>query len=328
MIELLVIIRTLAIVAAIVSFAIAWIVPGIGSRPFALARRIAAATGIGAQWAIAGTNVARGREPWTKLLVPLVATAVSVELFRTGSLPIATLGVAAALELGFAASLVYAGLRAPATPDAPYFEQRLARGFERIVDSRLARFFALETTVMLSALRFLAGGFRRSPKTGFGVTRTASALPLLLALPVFLVPSTVAVDLLIPAAHPLWRLADDALNGYAMLWGVGVYATFRDRPHRVARGALLASFGAFRTVRVPLADIASVCIQPPTFDTRAWKKAHRRDGLSFALDGAPAVELTLARPLDLPARGSEGVWRLALSADDARGLARALMHPT
>ena len=150
--KVLLAIRTAAIVATIVLLFVAWLVPAWNARFVIVARRVTVASGFGAQFAMTGIAVARGREPWTRFVIPIVGAILSIESARNA----------------------------------------------RVADPMVARFLAVETTVMGAALRFLAGGFRQPLPAGFGFTKTASSLPLLLALPVFLIPSMVAVDIVIP----------------------------------------------------------------------------------------------------------------------------------
>ena len=152
---------------------------------------------------------------------------------------------------------------------------------------------------------------------------------MLLALPVFLIPSAIAIDIVIPQAYWPWRVFDDCVNLYAILWGIGLYATFRMRPHRIVDGTIRLALGVFRTAEVPLAHIGAAHVTQTNFDPKAWSRAHRTDGLSFAVYGTPVVIFDLAVPL-VRAHGTEtrSITRVAVSCDDAFALARATAIPT
>ena len=326
--KVLLTIRTLAIVMMIALVLATWLVPAWNARFIVVARRIAVASGFGAQFAMTGIAVARGREPWTHFLIPVVGAFLSFEALTTHTLPLWAFGAVGAIELSIVAWVVSSTMRDARDRDA-YPEERFARAFARVTDPRFARFFGIETTIVGAAARFLAGGFRQPLPAGFGFTKTASSLPLLLALPVFLIPSMVAIDMIIPQAYWPWRVVDDVVNLYAMLWGVGLYATFRTRPHRVAHGTLHLALGVLRTAEIPLAHITAAHVTRTTFDPKAWSREHRTNGLSFAVDGTPVVVFDLSVALVRVHRGeTRAITCVAVSCDDAFALARATAHPT
>jgi hypothetical protein len=317
--KVLLAIRTAAIVATIVLLFVAWLVPAWNARFVVVARRVAVATGFGAQFAMTSVAVARGREPWTRFVIPIVGAILSIEALATHALPLWSFGIVGAIEASIVAWVVVSTLRDARGRDA-YPEERFARAFARVADPLVARFLAVETTVMGAALRFLGGGFRQPLPAGFGFTKTASSLPLLLALPVFLIPSMVAIDIVIPQAYWPWRLFDDVVN---------LYATFRTRPHRIVGDTLHLAFGVFRTAEIPLAHIAAAHVTRTNFDPNAWSRAHRTDGLSFAVDGTPVVIFNLSVPLACAHRGeTREIACVAVSCDDAFALARAMARPT
>ena len=209
-------IRTAAIVATIVLLFVAWLVPAWNARFVIVARRVTVASGFGAQFAVTGITVARGREPWTRFVIPIVGAILSIEALATHALALWSFGVVGAIE----ASIV--------------------------------------AWVVVSA------------------------------------------------------------NIYAMVWGIGLYATFRTRPHRIVGDTLHLAFGVFRTADIPLAHIAAAHVTCTNFDPRAWSRAHRTDGLSFAVDGTPVVIFNLSVPLAC----------VAVSCDDAFAHARATARPT
>lgn len=306
-------IRTAAIIATIVLLFVAWLAPAWNARFVIVARRVAVTGGLGAQFAMTGIAVARGREPWTRFVIPVVAAILTIEALATHALPLWSFGVVGAIEASIVTWVVVSTLRDTRGRDA-YPEERFARAFARVADPLVARFLAVETTVMGAALRFLGGGFRQPLPAGFGFTKTASSLPLLLA---------------IPQAYWPWRVFDDFANIYAMVWGIGLYATFRTRPHRIIGNTLHLAFGVFRTAEIPLAHIAAAHVTRTNFDPKAWSRAHRTDGLSFAVDGTPVVIFNLSVPLARAHRGeTREIACVAVSCDDAFALARATARPT
>ncbi len=326
--KVLLTIRTLAIVTTIALTLSAWLIPVWNTWFVTVARRIAVASGFGAQFAITGIAVAHRREPWTRFVILFAGAAISIEALASHALPLWGIGVAAVCEASVVAWLVFSALR-EARDLRTYPEDYLTRAYTRIADPRVARFLAIETTVMGAALRFLTGGFRQPLPAGFGFTKTASDLPMLLALPVFLIPTAIAIDIVIPQAQWPWRVLDDFVNLYAILWGVGLYATFRKRPHRIVDGTLYLALGVFRAAEIPLAHIAAARVTRTNFDPRAWSRQHRADGLSFALEGTPVVVFDLAVPLVRSHRGEDrAIACVAVSCDDAFALARATAIPT
>lgn len=317
--------RLLGIAVAALTIVLPWLAPAWALPRSPLLRRVGLAIGLGAQLGLTSTDVARRRAPWTKLVLPLVGSVAAIEAIFTSAFPFWALALVGTCELALVAYLLVRALRAARALGREYPETVLEREYGRLVDARAARFLALETTLVVAALRFTLGGFRRALPAGFSYTQHSDA-PLLLALPLFVIlPEMIVVDLLVPPAYWGWRVASDGLHVYGMLWALGAYALFRDRPHRVEDGRVRLSLGGIRTLSVETGQILSATVRPATFDRRAWRRAHAADGWSLMMSGAPVVEIELAAPLAVVgSRGTRDVWRLAVSADRPHEFARAL----
>ena len=324
--KLLVALRVLALAVAALSIVLPWLAPAVALPRLPLLRRVAIAVGLGAQLGLTSLDAARGRSPWTRLLFPAIGVFAAIEWSVTSTIPFWALGLVGACEITIVASVVLRALRVARALGNDCPETILEREYARLVDARAARFLALETSLVLAAAKLAFGGFRRSVPAGFSYTRQ-SDIPLLLALPVFVsLPEMIVVDLLIPPGHWGWRLASDALHVYAMLWALGAYAMFRNRPHLVGNGRARFSLGAIRTLCVDTAQIVSATVRPGTFDRRAWRRAHAADGWSLMVSGAPVVEIELAAPLAVAGlHGVRNVRRLTVSADRPHDFARALL---
>ena len=322
--KLLLALRFLGFAGALLTIVLPWLVPGTTFARFAPIRRLGLALGLGAELALTATKVARGHAPWTKLVFPVIGALAAFELTTTRSFPMWALAAIGTCELALVGYVMVRALSAARGGD-DYPETVIAREFARFVDRRVARYFALETTLVFASLRYLFGGFRRRVPLGFSYDR-ASDVPLLLALPIFVVlPEMIVVDLLLPASAWGWRIASDVLHVYLMLYIVGAYATFRERPHRIEANRVRFSFGAFQTLDLTLDAIVCASALPATFDGRAWRRAHATDGCSLLVSGAPVVEIELVEPLTVAGLfRTRAIRRLAVSADRPHDLVRAL----
>jgi len=325
-VRVLLALRYLGFAVALLSFVLPWLLPAWSLPRSPLVRRIAVALGVAAQLGLTSTDVARGRAPWTKLVFPLVGACAAAEALWTSSFPIWAVMLVGACEIVLVGFVVMRALRVARRLGREYPETVLEAEFARLFDPRIARYFALEATLVTAAVRYLAGGFRQTAPAGFSYA-ARSDVPLLLAVPVFVIlPEMIVFDLLIPAVHWPWRIASDLLHGYMMLWALGLYATFRDRPHRLEAQHVRFSCGALRTLVVERSAIVSATVRPATFDGRAWRRQHRADGLSLLVSGAGVVEIELAW-VSAPGLQPEAhsIHRLAVSADRPRELVRALV---
>jgi hypothetical protein len=204
---------------------------------------------------------------------------------------LATLG---ALELAIVVVAVRALLGARAGTDLP--ERRIARGLEALLPARIARVAAAELVIVGVATRFLFGGWRRAVPAGFTYHRHSGLRMMLGVLPLLAVGDVLLLELVVlPHAGAITKLVVHALSIYGLVWLVGLYATSKARPHRIADDRLTLHRGILGTVELPLGDIEAVSDVPDLYDD--WKRrAYLVDALRADLAGDALLELRLARP--------------------------------
>jgi hypothetical protein len=293
----LLILRTIAIVVAIVSLALSFITAGPIHDRLRQIGKLAVFGSLGAQLAVEIERVTGRRAAWTKLLFPLAGLAIAIRSFAAGSLPPATYAALAAIDLALLAFAVAVVVRALRHEPGAYPEELLEREFDRFTPSSLNRFMATELVVMASALRYLCGGFRRPLPPGFSYVRHWTTVPLLLAIPVLTIPEMLALDFALWHAA-WWRAASDVVHVYAMLWFVGLVATTRTRPHRCDAERVRLRFGCMRRLDLDRSNIATATVRRSLDGHSARKEAlgDERDALAMTLSGVPVVELTLREP--------------------------------
>jgi hypothetical protein len=294
----LLILRTIAIVVAIVSLALSFITAGPIHDRLRQIAKLAVFGSLGAQLAVEIERVAGRRAAWTKLLFPLAGLAIAICSFAAGSLPPTTYASLAAIDLALLAFAVAVVVRALRREPGAYPEELLEREFDRFTPSSLNRFMATELVVMASALRYLCGGFRRPLPPGFSYVRRWTTVPLLLAIPVLTLPEMLVLDFALWNAV-WWRTASDVLHVYAMLWFVGIVATTRARPHRCDAERVRLRFGCMRRLDLDRSNIAAATLRRSPDGRAARTPARGKDGdiLAMTLEGVPAVELTLREPV-------------------------------
>lgn len=328
--NLLLVLRALSFATASLCAILAFVVaPPLGGRLRSISRLAALAT-LGAHLGVEVENVFGRRAPWTKVLFPSIGIVALVQAFATDHIPVAAVVLSALCEacvLVFSAVIVVRAIRrAPET----YPEDIVERELERFAPARLSRFMAAEMTIVVASLHYLFGGFRRPLPAGFSYVRTWSLVPLIVALPVLVLPEAVVLDFVL--AHTTlawgWRFANDALHIYGLLWGIGILATARIRPHRVDDRNVRLRFGALRKVDIDRANIGGVRLLGPVVDIKAFRRSFLSDRAAYGmvLDGAPAVEVSLRESIVVLGLlgGRRSVQRVVVSADDPRGFAAAL----
>jgi hypothetical protein len=210
------------------------------------------------------------------------------------------------------------------TPE-PYLEDALERELNRFTPGPLNRFIATELALIVSAVQYLCGGFRRSLPPGFSYVRRWASMPLFLAMPVLVVPEMIALDFVLWNAGG-WRLLSDVLHVYAMLWAIGVAATARTHPHRCDAEHVRLRFGCLRRLDLDRTNIATARVHGTM--TRDFKRALRRagDAVTLTLDGVPTVELTLREPVIVRSvtGRKRSVHRVFVAADEPAAFAAAL----
>lgn len=238
-------------------------------------------------------KVVRREVAWTRLLLPGILAIEGVGVATHDAIAPWTvrLGAAALLEITFVAIAVRE-LRRSARGTEP-IEQRIARAFGALLPPTIARLAAFEIVIVGSALRFVLGGWRRPSPPGFAYHRESGLRMLLPLLPLLAVGDVLLLELvLLPHAAAWLRVVVHALAIYGLVWLVGVYASVRARPHRIANGVLALHRGLLRHLDVPVADIASIT-PLPTFSDDWKKRAYTRGALRLDIAGPPILEIRL-----------------------------------
>jgi len=234
------------------------------------------------------------------------------------------LATALALELALVGLAIHQLWRAP--PSDELSEERLARPLENLLPPRVARLIALELTVMGLALRYALGGWRRPARPGFTYHREAMLRMFLPVLPLMAAADIVLLEVLILPHAAVWlRIVVHVLALYGVLWMIGLWASFRTRPHEVAGGRAILHRGLLGHIELPLDQIASVAPMPTFNDD--WKlRAYRKRATRVDVSGPATLELRLSTPIHPiglfgPGRARDHVL---VSVDDPAALTAAL----
>jgi hypothetical protein len=272
-------------------------------------------------------QVHQGRVPWTRLLIPAALLLEGAGL-RFSQAPgfwrAAKVATALGLELGLLGLMAFQFLRLRAEPGV-LPEDHLAKPLEAFLPPRISRLIAIEVVMLGSALRFLFGGWRRADPPGFSYHRSSAFAAILPVLPLLILGDLVLLEVLLRSLTLWIRLLVHALDAYGVLWILGLWASFKARPHRVQDGTLHVYKGLLARTSFPLAAIRSVGAFP-SFDDDWARLRFQRGVLGFQAAGAPALYLELDQPVRaLGLLGlSQAKTRVALSADDAAALTRAI----
>lgn len=278
--------------------------------------------------AMIAARARRGRLPWTRLLIPAALLVEGCGLLfaqAPGPWRAAKLATALALELGLLGLIAHRFLRLRPEPGV-LPEDHLAKPLEAFLPPRLARLIALETVLMGSALRFLAGGWRRPDPPGLSYHRASALAAILPALPLLLLGDLVLLEVLLRKLHPWTRVLIHALDLYGILWVFGLWAGFRRRPHRVDGETVRLHKGLL--ARLELRKDQIVSARPlPAFDDDWARLRFQRAAIPFQVPGAPQLLLELDGPVR--ATGLLGLGpartRVIVSADDPDELRKALV---
>jgi hypothetical protein len=332
--KLLLVLRVLAVATAFVCTLLSLTVAAPLGRRLRTVAWLAGLAGAGAQLAIEIERILGRRAPWTKLLFPAVGIAATgCALIARGD-PAA--GVRAALlisapfelaALGVAAVVIARALR---DRSQAYPEEIVERELTRFAPGAFTRFLVAEPTIVLSAIAYVFGGFRRALPDGFSYVRTWSMVPVLIAAPVLFLPEGLVFDFIL--AHTSvpwgWRAANAFVHVYSALWLLGILAMARLRPHRVDAERVRFRFSVLKRLDVERRNIASVRTLGPILDTKAFRTSTARDRAAYAmvLDGSPAVDVTLHRPVEVSGMfgGTRLVERLIVAVDEPHRFVAAL----
>ena len=277
--------------------------------------------------ALLAVRVRAGRLPWTRLLVP---AALLVEggglLFggAPGPWRAAKAVTALALELGLIALMAHRFFRLPPEPGV-LPEDHLAKPLEAFLPPRLARILALEGVLMGSALRFIAGGWRRPDPPGFSYHRGSAFAAILPALPLLVIGDLVLLEVLLRSVAPWIRLLIHALDAYGVLWVLGLWASFRRRPHTLEGDAVRFHKGLLSHLDLRKDQIVSAGPLPGFQDD--WARLRFMRG-AHALQAPGATPWVVEVSEPVRASGllgpSRPKTRVIVSADDLEGMQKAL----
>jgi hypothetical protein len=290
-----------------------------GARPAWLAALGISLAMLAIRIAVLATAVRRGELRWSRLLLPGIFLVEGLGIWwgdGGSTWQSVRLATAIALELALVVLAIHHLWRAPRGDELP--EDRLARPLGNLLPPRVARLIALELTVVGLALRYLFGGWRAPARPGFSYDRDAVLRMLLPVLPLMAAADVVLLELVILPSVARWiRIIVHILALYGALWIVGLWASFRARPHQVREGRAILHRGLLRHVEVPLDLIASVGPMPTFSDD--WKlRAYRKRAIRIDVAGTPTLEIRLRAPIQPigplgPGRPSD---RVLVSVDD------------
>jgi hypothetical protein len=246
---------------------------------------------IGVRIAMLAWRVVRHEVAWTRLLVPGIVAIEGIGFATHDEVVPWTLrlGTAALLEITF----VVIAVRELRRPTAGFIEDRIARAFGALLPPTIARFAALEIVIVGMAVRFVSGGWRRATPPGFTYHRQSGLRMFLPMLPLLAVGDVLLLELVLLRHADTWlRIVVHALAIYGLVWLVGLYASLRARPHRLADGVVTLHRGLLRRLDVRVDEIASIAPLPAFADD--WKKrAYTRGALRLDVAGPSILEIRL-----------------------------------
>jgi hypothetical protein len=277
--------------------------------------------------AVLAAAARHGEMRWSRLLLPAIFLVEGLGIWWEGGghvWQVARFATAIALELALVVLAIHHLWRAPHSDELP--EDRLARPLERLLPPRAARLIALELVVLGLALRFIVGGWRRPLPAGFTYHREAVLRMLLPVLPLMAAADVVLLELVIlPHAARWLRIVVHVLAIYGVLWMIGLWASFRGRPHRIHAGRAMLHRGLLRHVEVSLDRIASIGVMPSFSDD--WKlRAYRKGAIRIDISGPTILDLRLrapVRPIGVLGRGPASD-HLLVAVDDPTAFIAAL----
>jgi hypothetical protein len=238
--------------------------------------------------ALIGRDVVRGKLPRTRLLLPGIVWIETAGL--AGDLMIevryATAGL---LEVAF----IVIAIRALRRPSDGPIEEHIARGLEALVPRAVARLAAIELTIAALAMRFLVGGWRRPVPAGFSYHRDNGLRQMLPMLPLLGIGDVLLLELVVlPETIVEVRVVVHFVAVWGLVWLVGLYASARERPHRIAGERVELYRGALRHLTIMRGDIASIA-KLPTFGDGWKERSYKRASVRLDLGAAHVLVLTL-----------------------------------
>jgi hypothetical protein len=175
-------------------------------------------------------------------------------------------------------------------------EDHLAKPLEAFFPPRAARLMALELVILGGALRFLAGGWRKPLPAGFSYQRESTLRAILPALPLLLLGELLALELLIRHAPAWLRWSIHLMDLYGILWLVGLWASFRARPHTLQDGELRLHHGFIGHMALRREQVEGVAELPDFADD--WARLRFMKGITQLQSPGPSqLLLRLREPL-------------------------------
>lgn len=272
-------------------------------------------------------RASRGRLPWTRLLVPgvlLIEGAGLLFSHAPGPWRIAKIATGLVLEVGLLVLMAHRFFRlAPEPGVLP--EDHLATPLTAFLPPRASRLIAKEVVLLGSAFRFIAGGWRRPDPPGFSYHRESAFAAILPALPLLLLADLVLLEALLRHLRPMTRLLIHAVDVYGVLWVLGLWASFRRRPHTIQGEAIRLHKGLLAHLDLSKSQIVSV-IPLPAFDDDWARLRFTRTAHDFQMPGSTPLLLELNAPVRVmgllgPGRAKT---RVLVSSDDPTAWMAAL----
>ena len=175
----------------------------------------------------------------------------------------------------------------------------------------------VEGAIVAAAVRFVGGGARRPAPAGFTYHRQSGLRLLLPVLPLLALGDVLLLELVVlPQATPVVKAVVHALGIWVVVRLVGVYATMKERPHRLEGDVLTLHRGILGSVAIPIDAIESIAPLPSFAD--GWKeRAYRKGALRLEVDGGSVLELRVRA-------GAAPATRVLIGVDEPEALIAAI----
>ncbi len=277
--------------------------------------------------ALIAARASRGRLPWTRLLVPGVLLVEGAGLLLSHAPApwrMAKLATGAVLEVGLLALMAHRFFRLAPEPGV-LAEDHLAKPLTAFLPPRVARVLAKEAVLLGFAFRFVAGGWRRPDPPSFSYHRDSAFAAILPALPLLLLGDLLLLEVLLRHLRPGTRLLIHALDVYGVIWVLGLWASFRRRPHTVEGETIRLHKGLLAHLDLTKAQIASVG-PLPAFDDDWTRLRFTRTAHDFRMPGSTPLLLELNTPVRAIGLLGPGrpKTRVLVSSDNPTALMAAL----
>ncbi len=202
-------------------------------------------------------------------------------------------------------------------------------GFAQVVPRKMARFIVLEPRLWLALARLCARRNRAGGSRAFAYHRGLRTL--FWALFVYTGAELVVVEIVLALAlrSRLWLWVSLGVHGYALIWLLGLWASFVTRPHRADDDALRIRDGVFSEVLIPYQAITGVraATAAAGLGGRTGLKVDAERGTAWLAVG-PQTTVTLALDPGVPIETTDGdelhLSDFSLTVDDPHGFVDAV----